>query len=211
MELIKPSFEIIEPDISLDQTRILTLLERYGKICYQSKPGETADSGARFIRGIIDRGHESVIEHLGATVIVTCDRGVSHEWVRHRIASYSQESTRYCNYGKKGVKFIIPPWVTEEDMDEFILDAELEEMLYLKWLDKWADKDTGKQRPEKARFWLPQATVTRLVATHNFREWRHIFRLRDNEKAHPQMVEIMHPIHMEFARLVPVIFGEHHA
>jgi thymidylate synthase (FAD) len=210
MELVKPGYEIMEPELMLDQTRILRLLERYGKVCYQSKPGETAESGAKFIRNIIDRGHESVIEHLGVTVIITCDRGVSHEWVRHRIASYSQESTRYCNYGKKGVRFIIPPWMIdapEDEMQEFIHDAEIEEALYLKWLKIWADKGTGKERPEKARWWLPQGTKTQLVATHNLREWRHIFRLRDSEKAHPQMVEVMHPLHIEFAERVPVVFG----
>ena len=209
MELVTPLYEIIEPEISLDQDRILKLLERFGRVCYQSKLGETSESGAKFIRGIIDRGHESVIEHLGVTVIITCDRGVSHEWVRHRIAAYSQESTRYCNYGKKGVRFIMPPWMlnaTPGDMTDFIHDAEIEEKLYLKYLKKWADPD-GKERPEKARWWLPQGTKTQLVATHNFREWRHIFRLRDNEKAHPQMREVMHPLHLEFIDRVPVLFG----
>ncbi len=206
MELLKPSYEIIEPEISLDQNRILRLLERFGKVCYQSKPGETPESGAKFIRGIIDRGHESVIEHLSVTVIVSVDRGVSHEWVRHRIAAYSQESTRYCNYGKKGVRFIIPPWLSEDDYSEFVRDAEVLEGLYLKWLKKWVVD--GKEQPQRARWFLPQGTRTQLVATHNLREWRHIFGLRDDPvHAHPQMVQIMHPLHVDFATRAPVIFG----
>lgn len=210
MELVKPSYEIIEPEISLNQDRILRLLERFGKVCYQSKPGETAESGAKFIRSIIDRGHESVIEHLSVTVIVTVDRGVSHEWVRHRIAAYSQESTRYVNYGKRGCKFILPPWMencSDAEFAEFATDAQLLEELYNKWLKRWADPATGKESPQKARWWLPQGTKTQLVATHNLREWRHIFFCRDDWRAHPQMVEIMHPIHVDFATLVPVVFG----
>ncbi len=149
MEIVRPSYEIIEPDMSLDQERILRLLEQFGKICYQSKPGETSESSAKFICSIIDRGHESVIEHLCITVIVTCDRGVTHEWVRHRIASYSQESTRYCNYGKKGVRFIMPPWMLDsgyDEMTEFVHDLEIMEGLYLKYLKKWADKDKSRKK-----------------------------------------------------------------
>jgi thymidylate synthase (FAD) len=211
MEIIKPSYEIIEPELSLDQNRILRLLERYGRVCYQSKPGETPESGAKFIRGIIDRGHESVIEHLSITIIITCDRGVSHEWVRHRIASYSQESTRYCNYGRKGVRFILPLWMVDapaEELEDFVRDLETEEALYLKYLKKWADKDTGKERPEKARYWLPQGVKTQLVATHNLREWRHIMRLRTAPAAHPQMRELTIPLLNDFKRSLPIVFED---
>lgn len=211
MEIVTPSYVIVEPDISLNQERILRLLEVFGKVCYQSKAGETPESGARFVRSIIDKGHESVVEHLSVTVIVQVDRGVSHEWVRHRIAAYSQESTRYCNYGKQGVRFIMPPWMANasiEERAEFALDLVNQEQLYLKWLHKWRNPETGKESPEKARYWLPQGVKTQLVATHNFREWRYIFRLRDAPKAHPQMREIMAWIHADFAARAPIIFGE---
>jgi thymidylate synthase (FAD) len=104
----------------------------------------------------------------------------------------------------------MPPWIDENDMPEFVADAEIVEKLYLKYLDKWAlnaGTPLAKQSPERARWWLPQGTRTQLVATHNLREWRWIFKLRDSVKAHPQMQEIMSPLHKDFATRVPVIFG----
>ena len=95
MKIIKPSVEFMEP---VDGQAILRHLERCGRVCYKSEGRIVEGSAAQFVRSVIKRGHESVLEHAKITVKVTCDRGVSHEIVRHRIASYSQESTRYCNY-----------------------------------------------------------------------------------------------------------------
>jgi thymidylate synthase ThyX len=94
-----------------------------------------------------------------------------------------------------------------DEMAEFVHDLCIEEELYLKWLKKWANKETGKESPEKARYWLPQGVKTQLVATHNLREWRHIFSLRDSPKAHPQMRELMAPLHADFASRVPTVFS----
>jgi len=97
MKVIKPSF-IFEDEV--DGEKILKNLERYGRICYKSEDKITSDSAKRFVKNIIKRGHLSIIEHEKVTVRIICDRGISHEIVRHRVASYSQESTRYCNYVK---------------------------------------------------------------------------------------------------------------
>ena len=114
MELLKPSYQILT-NLAPERVReMLSLLETAGRVCYKSEENnldKNFEITKKFITGIIKRGHESVIEHQGLTVKFICDRGVSHEIVRHRLCSFSQESTRYCNYGKKGVKFIITPWV----------------------------------------------------------------------------------------------------
>ena len=104
---------IVEPRVELVQSSsaALQLIESAGRTCYQSKGHCDPET---FIRRLIQRGHESVLEHASASFRIICDRGVSHELVRHRIASYSQESTRYCNYQKSGLQFIEPPDLTSE-------------------------------------------------------------------------------------------------
>ena len=97
MKIIKPYIELED---KIDGQAILKKIERIGRTCYKSESNITDDSAERFIKNIIKNGHESVLEHVSITLRVICDRGVSHEIVRHRIASYSQESTRYCNYSK---------------------------------------------------------------------------------------------------------------
>jgi thymidylate synthase (FAD) len=157
-----------------------------------------------------------VIEHWAISVKFVIDRGVSHELVRHRIASFSQESTRYCNYKKKGgqVTFVIPPWVNlqpGEYQDEFQLDgicnadhlwamAMLDsEYRYLQLLDKgW--------QPQQARSVLPNSLKTEIVVTANPREWRHIFKLRCDKAAHPQMREVMVPLRNTFQGTLPELF-----
>lgn len=209
MKIVQPCYEIVEPEVSLNQYRILRLLEAFGRVCYDSAGDGSLKTQSEFVRKIIDRGHLSVIEHLSVTVIASIDRGVSHEWVRHRIASYSQRSTRYCNEGKNGISFIKPVWMDsapDDEIAEFQKDLEFCESLYNKWLVRWADPVTGKQFPERARYFLPNGLRTVLVATHNLREWRHIFELRDSKAAHPSMREIMHMIHEDFSRRAPIIF-----
>jgi hypothetical protein len=99
MKIVKPSVEIID---NLNPREILKKLELCGRVCYKSEDKITPESAVKFISNIIKRGHESVIEHFSFSVKFIVDRGVSHEIVRHRIASYSQESTRYCNYSEDG-------------------------------------------------------------------------------------------------------------
>lgn len=208
MKVIKPSF-IIEDNINGDE--ILKKIERAGRTCYKSENKITADSSRDFIRKIIASGHETVIEHEKVTVRVICDRGISHEIVRHRIASYSQESTRYCNYTKN--KFgneitTIEPcfWKSGSgaDKEKYAIwknSIEAVEKAYFKLIELGAS-------PQEARSILPNSLKTEIVMTMNLREWRHFFKLRTSKKAHPQIREIAIPLLNEFKKCIPVIFDD---
>lgn len=200
MKIIKPSF-IIEDDI--DGDKILRNLERYGRTCYKSEEKMTPDSAKNFIRAIIKSGHESVIEHEKVTVRIICDRGVTHEMVRHRIASYSQESTRYCNYKSKGMKVIDPFFFKGHDEKYKVWQEAMDscEESYNKLIEMGA-------MPQEARSVLPNSLKTEIVVTYNLREWRHFFKLRCSPKAHPQIREIAVPILKEFKEKIPVIFDD---
>lgn len=208
MKFIKPTY-VIEDDISRDV--ILRKIEKAGRVCYKSEGSITADSAEKFIKKIVQSGHESVIEHVSVTVRVICDRGISHEIVRHRIASYSQESTRYCNYAKD--KFgneisIIEPcfWKQGKDKDEEKRKvweegmAEIEKT-YFKLIELGAS-------PQEARSILPNGLKTEIVMTLNLRSWRNFFRLRTARGAHPQIREIAIPLLKDFKTSIPVIFDD---
>lgn len=152
-----------------------------------------------------EKCHESVIEHVSVTGRVICDRGVSHEIVRHRLAAYSQESTRYCNYKSKGVKVIEPLFYlgeeNKEKFDEWFAAMQDAERHYLRLLELGST-------PQEARSVLPNSLKTEIVITYNLREWRHFFKLRCAKAAHPQMREITIPMLREFQRLIPGIFDD---
>ena len=223
MKIIKPYF-IIEDEINGE--KMLKKLEKAGRTCYKSEEKITKDSAVNFVKKILSSNppHESIIEHEKITVRIICDRGVTHEIVRHRIASYSQESTRYCNYS--GEKFggeitVVDPCFWEIDKDDKftegnwdVLDKknmekrriwnsamEFAEKSYLKLIELGAT-------PQEARSVLPNSLKTEIVITFNLREWRHFFRLRCSPKAHPQMREIAIPLLKEFKNRIPVIFDD---
>jgi thymidylate synthase (FAD) len=200
MKIIKPYF-IIEDEINGEQ--ILRNLERYGRTCYKSEDKITPDSAHKFVASIIASGHESVIEHEKITVRVFCDRGVTHEIVRHRIASYSQESTRYCNYKSHGIQIIEPFFFVGDDAKYRIwLNA-------MKYLEKAYNSLIGAgASPQEARTVLPNSLKTEIVITYNLREWRHFLKLRCSKRAHPQMREIAIPILREFQQRIPVVFDD---
>ena len=218
MILVKPSFEILEimgvyGDYGIGRDA-LQLIEKAGRTCYKSEEKITEDSCIKFVDMVTKRGHESVLEHSAMTVKIICDRGVTHEIVRHRLAAYSQESTRYCNY-KGGVTFVIPPWVDIEEGNYSFASSEqgIERpnwTWYKNMLESERDyKDLLEKdwTPQQARSVLPNSTKTEIVITANIREWRHILNLRTSKAAHPQMQEIMMPILTEFSRLIPVLFS----
>lgn len=217
MILVKPSFEILEVMGSgISEYGELTLIELAGRTCYKSEDKITPDSSKEFIRSILKRGHESVIEHSAMTVKIICDRGVTHEIVRHRIGSYSQESTRYVNY-KGGCTFVIPPWVKiqpgeyqTDDIDGDDLTPDIDSGI---WWDsmKYAEETYSNLivngwTPQQARSVLPNSTKTEIIITYNFREWRHFFKLRTASAAHPQMQEVARPLLDKCKELIPVIF-----
>lgn len=204
MKIIEPSIEVLD---EIDGKRILQQLEKMGRVCYKSENKITETSAKEFIGRILASGHESVIEHEKVSVRVICDRGVSHEIVRHRIASYSQESTRYCNYSKekfgKELTFIKPCFWKEGSV------------LYEMWVN--CMKETEKcynamiengALPQEARSILPNSLKTEIIVTMNLREWRHFFKLRTSERAHPQMREVALKILREFNERIPVIFDD---
>jgi thymidylate synthase (FAD) len=203
MNIITPSFTI---EHEVDGSAILRSIERAGRTCYRSECRITPDSAAEFVRKIISSGHESVLEHEKVTVRIVCDRGVSHELVRHRIASFSQESTRYCTYGegkRSGeVTFIRPCWLVDDEAGRAWSFAMVKaENAYLYLL---AHGWTAQQ----ARSVLPNSLKTEIVMTANLREWRHFFRLRCSPAAHPQMREITVPMLREFQQRIPAIFDD---
>lgn len=204
MRIIEPSFEFLD---HIDGEAILKSIEKIGRTCYKSENKITDTSSSSFIARIIKSGHESVIEHEKVTVKIICDRGVSHEIVRHRIASYSQESTRYCNYNdsKFGSELtLIKPFYWKEDSDKYAIWIET-----MKMIEEAYDKlvVTGA-KPEEARCILPNSLKTEIVVTMNLREWRHFFRLRTAPAAHPQMREISIPLLNAMREKIPVIFDD---
>lgn len=203
--------QIVEPSATIegivDGRAILDCIERDGRTCYKSEDKITEGSSREFVRMIIKRGHESVLEHVSVSVRFICDRGVSHEIVRHRIASYSQESTRYCNYGKAGgIQVIIPTRSLSDAQYESVeklwsKSVKASERAYLKMIELGVS-------PQIARSVLPTCLKTELVMTANLREWRHFFKLRTAKAAHPQMREVAICAFDRMKAMIPVVFDD---
>lgn len=203
MKVIAPSFEIMP----VNSEEILRSIERAGRTCYKSEDKITPDSARKFVAGIIKSGHESVIEHEKITVRIICDRGVTHEIVRHRIASYSQESTRYCNYSadRFGNELtFIKPFYWKDDPKKMAI-----------WMrsmgtieEDYMDLIRLGASPQEARTLLPNSLKTEIVVTMNLREWRHFFKVRCSPAAHPQMREVAIPILKKFKEIIPVVFDD---
>jgi len=217
MILIKPNFEILSIMNGKPFIEPLLLIEQAGRVCYKSEEAITSKSSKEFTRLRIKQGHESIIEHSAMTVKFICDRGVTHELVRHRLCAFSQESTRYVNY-KGGCTFVIPPWVDieEGEYQESLAPYKLQkDETSLLWFQTMQALEIDYQilinygwSPQQARSVLPNSTKTEIVVTANFREWRHIFKLRCAKAAHPQMREIMIPLLEQCKELIPVIFDD---
>ena len=207
MKIIKPYYEILD---DLNQETMLKKIEYAGRKCYKSEDRIQEGSADKFIANIIKRGHGSVLEHYSFSVLFVCDRGVSHELVRHRLASYSQESTRYVNYSKDkyGREItVIEPSFFEKDttnLSPYLMwkfACESAEAYYMGLLDSGC-------KPEEARSVLPHSVKTEIVVSANIREWRHILSLRTPHAAHPQIRELMIPLAKELAEKCPVLFGD---
>lgn len=211
MNIIKPSVEIIDMD---DYDNIIKKIEKIGRVCYKSESNISDGSAERFISNILKRGHESVIEHESITVRMVCDRGITHEIVRHRIASYSQESTRYCNYtnDKFGNQITVIDLASGFQYD---LDDDKDLALYKVWTEAMesAEKSYFKMlelgaTPQEARSVLPNSLKTEIVVTMNLRSWRNFFRLRCDSHAHPQMREVAGIALEVFKEKLPIFFSD---
>ena len=187
--------------------RVMADIEEYGRTCYRSEDHITDESADNFVRRILRKGHESVIEHEKLTARIICDRGVSHELVRHRLASYSQESTRDCNYSKgkvgKELTFVRPCFWPDDSLQYHLWRSAMStaEGVYMYLLENGA-------KPEEARSVLPNSLKTEVVMTANLREWRHFFRLRCAPAAHPQMREIANQLLAQAYAELPAIFED---
>ena len=207
MILIDPSYEILAICCGDEQ---LSLIENAGRTCYKSVNQGGEESTRSFVKAIVKRGHESVLEHSLMTVKFICDRGVSHEIVRHRLASFSQESSRYCNYASdkfgNQLTFIIPSMFSLESEG---FDIWKRAMLTAE--DSYLELIHLGYKPEEARSVLPNSIKTEIVMSANFREWRHFFQVRAarySGKAHPQMEELARPLLKEVKQLVPIVFDD---
>lgn len=206
MKIIEPNVEILLPT-AISGIDILKHIERCGRVCYKSEGKITEESYAPFVKNLIKRGHEAVLEHCSITMKFTCDRGVSHEIVRHRLASYCQESTRYCNYGKdcfgSEITVIKPCYLKEgsEAYREWISSCSSSECAYFNLLEIGLT-------PQEARAVLPNSLKTEMVMTANLREWRHFFKLRCSEAAHPQMREVAFLALKRLLGYIPVVFDD---
>ena len=193
-----------------DGQKILEKIEKVARTCYKSEGKIQEGSAAKMVASLIKSGHEAMLEHVSVTVKFVVDRGISHELVRHRLASFAQESTRYCNYSKDDfgseITFIIPEyldyksagWNTWKETMKACEDS------YFKLLDIGLT-------PQEARAVLPNSLKTEVVMTANLREWRHFFKLRalgTTGKPHPQMLEVTVPLLEDFKQMIPVVFDD---
>ena len=203
MKIIKPYVAIDARE--LDPAKLLSI-ERAARVCYKSEGRMGGAPSEKFLLGILRAGHESVIEHEKVTVRFTVDRGVSHEIVRHRLGSYSQESTRYCNYSNDkfgGEITVIEPffYLNNRELYQLWERACLEaEKAYLALV--------ASSAPDAARGVLPNSLKTELDVTYNMREWRHFFKLRCAGRAHPQMQQLAIPLLLKFRECLSPLFDD---
>lgn len=201
MKIVQPSFEI------LDHNNLLHNIEIGGRVCYKSEDKMCEGSDVALIEKLKSFKHESVLEHGTITVKFVTDRGVTHELVRHRVASFSQESTRYCSYNKGkfgGEITVIEPFFYEQyqaKYDSWKRSCEFAEEEYLAQIALGASA-------QEARSVLPNSLKTEIVVTANVREWRHIIALRTHRDSHPQIRQIMVPLYVELAKRWPVLFAD---
>jgi thymidylate synthase (FAD) len=201
MKIIKPRVTLEE---DIERFAILKKIERAGRTCYKSEANITVQSASDFVRKIIKSGHDSVIEHHSISFRIVCDRGVTHEIVRHRLASYSQESTRYCDYEGE-IQFIdirdVSGGLTDDQRKEWESAMQYAEGAYNRL------RASGLA-PQLARNVLPNSLKTEIVMTANLREWRHFLKLRTSKQSHPQMREVAIMIYNILVVFLPEVFDD---
>ena len=220
MKKLNESYEILTK-ISECAKEELQMIEKIGRVCYKSEDliMEDGESAKKFVAMLIKNGHEAMLEHSNLSVKFIVDRGISHELVRHRIASFAQESTRYCNYAKdkfgSECNFIdITPGIK---LDNKMKSMETSEIALV--LEEWEKAIEDAERhymkmlelgatPQIARSVLPNSTKTEITVSANYREWRNFFKLRIPKTAHPQMREVTIPLLKELKEKIPVIFDD---
>src|SRR5208282_3711019 len=185
----------------LDGVEMLRFIETQARISHGSEDKQTRDTWERFIKAVvIDHGDWSVTEHVSITATIRTDRGISHELVRHRLGSYTQESTRFVRYGDE-LEFIYPADAPGGCFANWDVQMEKAELTYHELLgNKW--------RPQEARSVLPNALACTIAATYNLRNWRHFFLMRTSKESHPDMRRITVPMLEQFKQVVPLLFDD---
>lgn len=215
---------LIDPEVQVehyDGTKIMKKLERACRTCYRSESNISEDSYKNLLTNCIGRGHESVLEHEKISIKLICDVGVYKDLTRHRLASFSIESTRYCNYSKdkfdNQIKFIKPVFYDEEWMKHNYEGSAIGSENALKssmWYNCMEDIEAAYQdmakigcKPDELRLLLPHSTAAEVYMTANIREWKHILSLRTQKMVHPSVQQVMIPLLIEFQRTMPEIFN----
>lgn len=201
MKIIEPDFKILFP--YQDGVEMLRLVERIARVSHRAEDAQTEDSWMRFIKAVVvDKGDWSVTEHVIITVEARVDRGISHEWVRHRIGSYTQESTRFVNYEKKGEIEVIRP-------------KRLQEKNFQTWRDAVATGCAAYlnlihngEKAQDARSVLPHGLATTIISTYNLRSWRQFFMMRTTKETHPDLRRVTIPMLAEFQKIVPLLYDD---
>jgi thymidylate synthase (FAD) len=214
MKIIKPSIDEIIFHIPEGYT-VETWLEKCGRTCYLSSDKITEDSASRFVKMIRDRGHHAMLEHAMVSVRITTDRAIANEMVRHRLASFAQESTRYCNYTKNKFENNI----TIVEQPTLNIDLPKEELESSEAIKVWtAAMETAEYfyqkliklgiKPEIARSVLPLGLKTEIVLSANLREFRHIIKLRCASSAHPAIRSIFLEILQKLYDRIPSVYED---
>lgn len=204
MRILKPRFEIVDPQNAFIGIELVRKIEYMARISHRSEEKTTASSYDRFIRSVVvGHGDWSVTEHASATVIFTVNRGVTHEMVRHRLFGYTQESTRFVNYTHKDHEpFYIPSVaVKDEDSGAWLEDLSVIDGIYKKWLSRG-------YAPQIARDFLPNALGAKIAVTGNLRNWRHCFLMRTSKETHLDFREVTVPLLEKFQQLIPILYED---
>ena len=211
MKIIKAGYEILD---ELNGEEILKKIEKVARVCYKSEDKIAEGSAEKIVRALIKSKHLAMLEHFSFSVKFIVDRGISHEIVRHRVASFAQESTRYCNYGNKGGDIT----VIEPHYWNYVPNDVVRNSLHDIWVegvakaeDRYLELLSYGASPQEARAVLPNSLKTEVVMTANLREWRHFFSLRacgETGKPHPQMLEVAVPLLKELKGTIPVVFDD---
>jgi len=214
--VVQPNF--VWPLTTIGMFRFLVKhVERCGRVCYKSEERITEESGEKFVAKIRQNRHLSVLEHASVTVIVICSRAASHQLVRHRIAAYSQESQRYCDYGHDGnLQVICPPSIGLQPRNYSVADTFSlgdEQIRWIKQIDsayeEYRQELMEGVKPEDARYVLPNATKTEIAVTFNLRQWRHVFTERAlNRHAQWEIRGIFNGILRDMRVRLPVVFHD---
>jgi len=201
MNIVEPYAKILDLD-QLQGVNLLRKVEWFGRISHRSEDAQTPTSWVRFLRAVVlGHGDWSITEHCSVTVDALVDRGVTHEWVRHRIGAYTQESTRFVNYEKKRPAEFIQPGLDTYNTSCWKAAVSEAESQYRAML-------AGGCSPQIARSVLPNALASRLIVTYNLRNWRHFFLMRTSIEAHPQMKQVTIPLLKEFQEKIPLLYDD---